>query len=325
MKKRLFFALFIATLVLLPCSVSAQTSTEADAARKKAGDFKSDSYFPSDWEAAEALHADANNKKTPAAYNAAANAFNSLFELTIPLYAQAREDDIMALRTNLISIGARNNFPDHLSAADKTALAALDQYEKKDYYAANDISAQALQMYQILANVHGGWLAQQSILERDFGSYDPDNFDSAGETMTNALSAFDQGDLSTALENAEDARTRYELVLSSGWIQYAEMRATLAAAERQAALDIKANIAARDLFAEADTEYRMAEENINSWKDYEEAASRFINAEALFIIASTTASEKRRKSTEALKEAYIKVEESDDVARQKVNTPGGSR
>jgi hypothetical protein len=335
MKKRLFFALFVAALVFLPCSVSAQTApgpsqldiaaAEAEDARKKAGDFECPSYFPSDWDAAESLYADAGRNRTPAAYNAATNAFNSLFNLTVPLYAQAREDDIMATRANLISTGARGSFPDHFSSADKTALLSLDQYEKKDYYTARDSSTKALQMYQILANIYGASLAQEGILERNFSSYDPDNFESAGEMMSGALTAYDAGDYALALKNAEEAKTRYELVLSTGWTGYAEMRATLAAAERQAALDIKANIAVRDLFAEADIEYRMAEENINSWKDYEEAASRFINAEALFIIASTAASEKRRKSTEAIREAYMRIEESDDTARQAGIIPGGTR
>jgi hypothetical protein len=337
MKKRLFLVLFVLALVVVPylsCSSTPPAGTSdraaegqaptgelsaamarAEEARKRASDFESASYFPSDWEAAEAQYANAHAQKTPDAYNAAADAFDSLLKLTIPLYAQAREDEIMALRSDLIATGAQVSFPAPFSAADKAAIAALDQYEAGDYYAARESADKTLLMYQILANAYDSWLIRREIEEREFVDYDPDNFDRALEILSDAMDAYGAGNYALAKENADEALLRYNLVLSTGWAAYAELRSSLAEAERQAALDIKANIAVRDIFSEADTTYKTGVSSFGS-QDYEEAAKQFISSETLFVISSLSASEKRQNAAEIIREANRKIEESDETARQ---------
>jgi len=327
MKKPLFSAFFIIAMLILPCFISAQTPDQAstddlnaaiaraEEARKKAGDFQSPAYFPGEWEAAEANYTDAGNVKTPDAYNAAADAFNAVFKLTIPLYAQAREDEIMVLRDSLVAAGVRVSFPEIFTLADKTALSALSQYEAQDYYTARDTAAQALLMYQTMISAHTAWLGHREIIQLGFESYDPDNFDHAGEILSDAINAYMTGDFSLAQKNADEARLRYNLVLSAGWAAYAEMRFSLAGAERQAALDVKADIAAKELFTEADLNYNLAEISYDS-KKYEDAAKQFINSEALFIAASTSASEKRHNAADIIREAYEKIEQSSEIARQ---------
>jgi len=325
MKKLLFFAPFIIAMLVLPCLVSAQTPppdlalntaiTRAEEARKKAVDFESPSYFPGEWEAAEAQYADVDSAQTPDAYNTAADAFESVFSLTIPLYAQAREDEIMALRNGLVTAGVRAFFPEIFALADKTALSAQDQYKAQDYYAARNTAAQALLMYQIMNNAHNAWLTQREIQGREFEIYDTDNFNRAGEILNDAMAAYQAGNYPLAQENANEALIRYNLVLSVGWAAYAEQRFILAEAERQAALDIKANIAEKDLFTEADSSYKTSVVFYDSQK-YEEAAKQFINAETLFIAANVSASEKRNNAAEAIKEAREKIAQSDETARQ---------
>jgi hypothetical protein len=331
MKKFLFLASFTIVMLVLPCLVSAQTSSaepnqasvdelnaaiaRADDIRKKAGDFDSSSYFPSEWEAAETQYTNADSVKTPAAYNTAADAFDSVFRLTIPLYAQAREDEIMALRNDLVAAGARLFFPDIFAHADKTALSALEQYEAQDYYTARDSAATALLMYQAMTSAYNVWLAQQEIKDREFELYDLDNFNRAGEVFNDAIAAYQAGNFSLAQKNADEALLRYNLVLSAGWAAYAELRFSLAEAERQAALDIKANIAARDTFTEADSSYKTSVVFYDSQK-YEEAAKQFINSETLFIVASTSAAEKRHNAAEIIREAHEKIAQSDEAAQQ---------
>ena len=339
MKKLLFFAPFIVTVAVLSCqsAPTAQTAApaqqadrptastqaptneliaaraRAEEARKRASDFESPAYFPSDWEAAEAQYAQAG--QVPSAYDAAAEAYDSLFKLTIPLYAQAREDEIMALRNKLIAAGARDYFPEPFTVADKTALTALDQYEADDYYAARDTAAQALTMYRILTSAYDAWLVRREIEEREFESYDPDNFDRAREILSDAIDAYGAGNYALAQENADEALLRYNLVLSTGWAAYAELRSSLADAERQAALDIKANVAVKDLFSTADTTFKTGTDAFDS-KEYEEAAKQFISSEALFVLASTSASEKRHTAVETIREANRRIDESDETARQ---------
>ncbi|MCL2761727.1 MAG: hypothetical protein FWD36_00780 [Treponema sp.] len=332
MKKHLFFALFVVITIAFPCVAQGQTMDELDIAiaraneaRTKAGDFESPAYFPSEWEAAEAQFTHAEAQKTLSAYNTAADAFNALFDLTIPLYAQAREDEIMVLRDDLVHNGARNSFPDYFLPADQAALLAFDQYEARDFYTARDSAAKALSMYEVLTSVYEAWLVRQEIRERDFASYDPDNFDRAGEIISEAMDAYETGDNAAALEKAEDAIVTYKLVLANGWARYAELRSSLAETGRQTALNNKANIAARDLFNEANANYTAAAA-IHDSRDYEEAAKQFIHAEALFITASNTATEKRAFAAEAIEEAHKKIAESDETARQaEIILRGGSK
>jgi hypothetical protein len=374
MKKLLFISSFLVLAAVLSCQSSGPAPTpvaqqagttpgfnqdlpeeynaamaKAAEARKRAVDFESSSYFPSEWDAAEAQYTQARQiptdadvanheaiarssssdiseaisrynavsgtDKAIAALNTAADTYDSVFKLAVPLYAQAREDEIMALRNSLVAAGARTYFPEPFSSADKTALTALDQYEADDYYAARDTAAQALKMYQILTSAYNAWLVRGEIEEREFESYDPDNFEHAGGILDDAMNAYKAENYASAQGNADEALLRYNLVLSAGWAAYAELRSSMAEAERQAALDIKANIAVRDLFSEADETYKTGEDAFGS-KKYEEAAKQFINSEAMFILSSTSAAEKRHTAVEMMREANRRIEESDETARQ---------
>jgi hypothetical protein len=349
MKKFPFFAPFIVALVILPyisCQSTAdpapktETPTasrvnpellgdlnaakaKADEARKRAVDFDRSAYFPSEWEAAEAQYARAN--QTPqntednvrngiAAYNAAADAYDSVFKLAIPLYAQAREDEIVALRDDIIASGWRDLLPDTLSAADQVAITALEQYEAEDYYPAKDSADQALMMYQTLTNAYNAWLARSEIEEMDFQIYDPDNFERAGDILNNAMTDYGAENYASAYENSKEALNRYNLVLSAGWAAQAEKYATMAAVARQDALDVKADIAVRDSFAEADSIYKAAVSAYDGNK-HTEAAKQFYSAEGLFVSATALTLEKRRVAAQTIEEANRKIEESDETAR----------
>jgi hypothetical protein len=305
---------------ILPEDAMNEAKAKADEARKKTTDFEGDSYFPGEWEAAEAQYArgasSASNPETAvAAYNAAADAYDSILNLTIPLYAQAREDEIMACRSFLINGGANTYFSEYLSPADETALQALSLYEKEDFYGAKDSAAQALRMFQVLAAACGGWMLRHEIDERDFILNDPDNYERGGELISEAMDAYKEGDLPLAMEKAGEAHRCYEAVLSAGWASYAELRAQLAEGERQAALDSKTDIAAKAYFSAADSDYKAAQELFEA-EQYADAAKLFVGAEAMFVIASMSALEKQSHANTAIREALEKIEESEENAKQ---------
>lgn len=298
-------------------------AAQAEEARKKAGDFDGDTYFPGEWESAEAQHAEAKNmprktdedcQKAVTAYEAASAAYNSIFDLAVPLYAQAREDEIMAFRTSLIEGGARQSFPEYFPPADEAALLALDQYEKKDYYAARESAAKSFQMYHVLATAFDAWHMRQEINERDFSLHDIDNYYRGGEILSDAMDAYRAEDLPVAQENADAAQFRYNLVLIAGWTYYADLRSSLAEGERLAALDSKTNIASKYYFNDAEANYGAAQELMKSEK-YEEASKLFIQAEAMYVIASMEAMEKRSLANAAIHEALENIERSDENAR----------
>jgi len=330
MRKSPVLAVFIVFFAVCMPSVWAQSADSlssavagAEDARKKAGDFEADAYFPGEWEAAESQYAEAgllaknsgdDADKAAAAYNAVADAFDRLSGLAIPLYAQAREDEIMALRGYLIALGARDSFHEYLLDADITALLAYTLYEAKEYYPARDSAALALQKFNVLDTAFNAWFVRVEIRERGFAGYDSENFDLGGELLSGAMDAYMAGDFEGAQKKAETALSTFNLALSTAWASYAELRSSLAEGERLAALDMRTDIAAKDFFNMADSDNKTALDLLES-KQYEDAAKLFINAEAMFVIASITTLEKRRNAAAAIRNANEKIQESDEIAR----------
>jgi len=303
----------------------------ADEARKRAADFESNEYFPGEWESAENQYAEAGllaekpGDEAISAYDEASGSFDRVFELAIPLYAQAREDEIMAIRGYLVELGARDSFHEYILNAENTALMAFGQYEAKDYYAARDTAALALKKFTILEMAFDAWLIRQELLERGFEGYGIEDFDIGNEAINGAMGAYLADDLETAQYKAEIALSRYRAALSSAWFYYAELRSSLAEGERLAALDMKTDIAAKEFFEKADF-YNKAALNLMESEQYEAAARLFIDAEAVFVIASITTLEKRRAAVAAIKNANKKIQESERIARNAdIISNGGSK
>jgi hypothetical protein len=334
-KRALFLAFFFVISSFFFCM--AQTAGDPDSAfakaekaRQIADDFEGNLYFPGEWEAAQSQYTGAglmpkDSGDAIKAYNEAADAFDRLSRLAIPLYAQAREDDIMIIRGYLVTLGAKKEFPEYLLDADRTALLAFTQYDAKDYYTARDSAAKALQKFSILETAFNAWLMKVEIQDRGFTAYDPDNFEQGGKVLAAAMEAYRGGDLAGAREKAETALAAYDLALSTAWASYAELHSLIAEGERLAALDMKTDIAAKDFFRIADSDNKTALDLLAS-KQYEDAAKLFINAEAMFVIASITTLEKRRTAATAIRNANEKIQESDTISRNaEMNIKGGQK
>jgi hypothetical protein len=296
----------------------------AEASRKRASDFDAASYFPSDWEAAEGLYSNAGGlprisadeiRQAAAAYNAAADAYDGVFRSTVPLYAQAREDEVIAVRNAVLASGLAGQFPQYLLKADTVALNAVDQYEREDYYAARDTAAEALAMYQVLKAGSDAYLVRQVITGRNFTGYDPENFDKADTTGLAAVNDYDAGNIEQAKAGAEEAGRRYNLVLKTAWTAYAAEKKASAGLQRQNALDLKANIAVRDDYNAVARIFNQAESSLKTEK-YEEASGLYEQSESGFVKVSRTAAEKRRVAEEAIRAAEEKMIESDDTAKK---------
>ncbi|GBU27476.1 hypothetical protein R84B8_01008 [Treponema sp. R8-4-B8] len=332
MKRKIFFILLILSTIALICisckttpkaepapKVSAEVKAKADQARKQAMDFDSNTYFPSEWEAAETQYNAANDD---ASFNAAADAYNALFKKAVPLYAQAREDELMGTREELIATGFTDVFPQYLKKADDLSLAAQDKYEAGDYYGAKDTAAAALNEYKTLLAGAKTYLTRQEIINRGFIKYDNDNFIKADEIAHNALTAYDAGDKDKALANAEEAQLRYNIVLSNGWTVYSTERRDAASKERELAIADKANIASRETFRKGEASLEDAKALYADGK-YSEAALSFVDAEANYAISRKETEEKRMKAEEAMKIAGEKIGESNETAIEAEKIIGG--
>jgi len=296
----------------------------ATAARKRAADFDVPAYFPSEWENAEAQYTAAGSmppkseedlQKAIAVYEAAAAVYDALFENAVPLYAQAREDEIIAVRDELIASGFTYYFPDYLEGADEVALKALDQYEAKDYYAAKDTAAQALELYETQNAGADAYLARKVIIEYGFEAYDSENFDKAEESGTSAIDAYDKGDIKSARNSADEAQLLYTLVLNIGWANSAADFGVIADTERQHALDAKGNVAVRDSFNAANEIYEQGEAELKA-ENYAEAVALFQRSEAQFAEIAKITEEKRAYAEAAIREAEEKAEASAEAARR---------
>jgi hypothetical protein len=341
MKKKIYLA-FLALTILSLTGVSCKTTpkpetspqqqsspaeitainSRIDKVRKSAIDFEVPSYFPSEWEEVEDQYAAAKGMpvSTPdeiraasAALNKVADRYGELFDMTIPLYAQAREDEILAIREELVRSKFSTLFPQYVEKADKIALAAKDQYDAKDYYAARETAAEALDEYETLLLGAKILLARQEIMDRGFLKYDPDNFEKADEISQTAVESYDAGNKKGAIESAEEALLRFNIVLTNGWVAYAAERRASAVSEREIAIANKVNIAVRESFREADSIFNNAEENYKG-EMYSVAAIQYIEAEALFVIAGQQTEEKRLLAMEVIRQAEEKIEESTETA-----------
>jgi hypothetical protein len=316
----------------------AEAQSRAAEARKRASDFGGPQYAAEDWEAAETQYTAAGEqektdtlgdvKEAIARYEQAASAFDEVFDRSLPLYAKALEDDILQARAAALDAGIAAISPAHLQQADDTVDKALGLYEAEDYYPAADAAHLALDMFRLLkmgADTYNVW---REIEDYGFGSYDPDNYDAANTAALAALNGYDSlgnddtADIKDVLLHAEEAQLGYNMVLGNGWKTYASERQVAAGAERQVALDIKANVAVRDDYGAAQGFYDNAGASFRAER-YSEAAELYFRSEFLFASAAGTAAEKRRIAEDAIREAEEKKAASDETARKAEEILGG--
>jgi hypothetical protein len=296
----------------------------AETARTRAMDFDGPLYAEPDWQSAETRYAQAGEEEkagtqgeardSTARYDAAADAFDQVFKLALPRYAQTRENEVIEAREAALASGIGGIYPDRLEAAEQVVDQALAQYEAEDYYPAADSAFLAVHLFNALKTGAAAFQAREEIAAGDFVKYDPDNYDLAEENGIRALAAYDALAAEEAQSAAGEALLRYNLVLSRGWESYAAERRALAAAERQAALDLKANVAVKPEFDAAAGIYSQGETAFRS-RRYPEAVDFYFQSEYMFAGVCGTAAEKRRIAEEAIKKAENRTTASEETAR----------
>ena len=311
-----------------------EPKARAEAARQRAVDFESPAYFPSEWETAEAGYNSAKEmpltnpiqiQDAVSAFNSSAELYDEIFNKTVPLYAQAREDEILATREKLIITGFTEYFPDYLADTDKLTLSALDQYEAEDYYTAKETAKKALKEYETLLLGADVFLARQEITNRNFTKYDRENFAKADEVAEAAVFEYESGNKENAIEQAQEALLRYNLVLSNAWTAHLGELQMSAAKEREQALAERANISSRDIFNNAETLNNQAQAELASG-DFQSASLKFADARAGFIQAKQDTINKRQIAARAIRKAEEKIEESGETLTEAERViEGGSR
>jgi hypothetical protein len=310
-----------------------QSIADLERLRQLAIDIEGPSWFPDQWNVAEAQYnqaASRTQRDTPeqvraavAANNTAAASFQSLIDQSLPFYAQAREDQIVSVREDALAAGIRDLAPEYLLMADKTVLDAQTKYEEKDYYGAIASAFLAVDMYEALEEGCNAYYVRQEIEDRNFARYDPDNFSLADNTGLAAIEDYEAGDLESAREEAEKAHLRYNLALNTGWQFYAAEKGAASEDRRREALKLKANVAVRSDFEEASRIFAQGNSAFLG-EDYPSAVNFFVEAESRFTVVRELAEQKRLAAENAIREADEKMAESDANAEKAEAILGGS-
>jgi hypothetical protein len=308
------------------------TDPRVEEVRQRAIELDCPAYFPNEWEAIEARYSagmllkvtGSDTQKAEETLNSVINEYNELIRRVVPLLAQAKEDEIMAIREELIRSGFAECFPEFFKSVDEIALKALELYEAEDYFAARDTADQALFEYGILLIGSNAFLARLEIINRGFEDFDPENLEKADEIAELAVSRFEENK-EEAKGHAEEARLRYSLYLQNSWTTFAAEHRSTSTAERENALSLRANIAVREMFREAEEIFEQAEKDFQA-NDFHSAGIGFIEAEVLFAIAAHEAEEKREHALRAIREAEETLERSEEKAiRAEQILEGGTR
>ncbi|MDR1374068.1 MAG: hypothetical protein LBJ24_03755 [Treponema sp.] len=303
----------------------------AENARKQALYLEGQTYFPGDWTSAESLYqaGEQGGKSTlgevrAAAdrYNAAAAAYDDITRRAIPLYAQAREDEINAARAAAINSGIDDIEPYRFAMAEATRQAAYDLYERGDYYSAAEAAYEAVDHYQVLKTAADIFQIWDEINVFDLAKYDSVNYAQAEAAAVQAVVDYDNGNAAQAKIGANETLNRINMVRAAGWEAFAGERRRAANGERQSALDSKANVAVRNEFNAALAVYNQGESAFSS-KRYSDAVQYYNQSESMFILTRNSALEKRSIAEEAIRRAEEKTAESDVAAQNAEKIIGG--
>jgi hypothetical protein len=310
-------------------------AVRAEKSRRFVVDFEGALYYPQDWATDEtgydSIKKDAKQstlgevKEAIALYTAVAEAFDELGGKSLPLYAHDRENDILIARDRAVEAGAPEIAPEYLIMADESALDAEAKYKAADYYSAAAAAFHARDMYNALKIGLDAWYVREKIVDKGLVEYDPENFDKTDELGFSAINDYETKNVNKALESAKTAYGQYNQIYAGAIESYAADKGTAAEAERQAALNSKANVAVRNDY-DAAYNVLIRAHNAFSERKYENAADLFIQAEGLFGNARLIAEDKRRKAQEALQAAESKMADSDERAKNvELILEGGSR
>ncbi|MDR2144409.1 MAG: hypothetical protein LBP29_08575 [Treponema sp.] len=296
----------------------------AEAARARAQGVDAAFYFPEDWDSAESRYGEADKAGSPATLGEARNradewkqiagVYDDLYGKALPLFAEDKAQQLLAIREAALEAGARDILPSRFDATDDLAQSVQDKYDNGDYSGALEDGTTAYNRYAVLKAVADAYAIKQKADAYDFITYDPENYEAGADAGNNAVDLFDQGSLAEAGESADEAVARFNLVLENGWIGYTNERSVTAQSWRQAALEAKANVAVRNEYQNADKTYNEAHVALRAG-NFEEAADLFERSGLLFRQSRDAAVEKQVKAEEAIRLAEQKVSESEVNAR----------
>ena len=301
--------------------------------RKRVEDFEGPLYYPDEWNSAESRYAQVEALKPGSpeeyqeaieTYTALGDTYNEIGLKAIPRYKETRGQAVQSAREGALEAGAAELLSEPLDSADKTAAEALRLYDAQDYYAFARESAAAEALY-ILLKTHAAGLGIRSEIEtHNLSRFDPPGFATAEEQLQQAVSAYEGKDIAAAQQAASEALAQYRQVADTGWEALAEEQRQRARTVREEALNLKAPVAMKEAYQEADRVYTEGEQVLGA-KDFKRALELFTQGANQFTVVRDTTAKKRQTAEKAIQAAQDKIADSDKRAKSAQAKLGGIR
>jgi hypothetical protein len=190
--------------------------------------------------------------------------------------------------------------PDYLLQADTAVDYAVQRWDAGDYSGALAAAVQALSMFTALDLMLDAYMARAQVVDI-LEESDPQALARGDDAAMEAIDRWDAGDFGGAQLSAGTAMIMY----LSAWAEV----------ERQAALEVRANIAAQQEFNSAQAIFTHAN-NANQAQNFREAGRLFNQSAPMFRDSAYLALERQLIAEEALRLANERMAESDEIARE---------
>ncbi|MCL2069487.1 MAG: hypothetical protein FWH19_00690 [Treponema sp.] len=294
-------------------------------ARQQAADFDGEEFFPSEWESAEDLYNQARQQRdtssasatreSTARFNRAADAFDEIFRRSLAENLECAEMEIAEARRAAVAAGAEERAPSYLADADNIVTRARGEFDAGDYSAARASVMDALTIYDAIKAGLDALRMREEIENRGFEEYDRASFEAGNSALLAGRDQYSAGNYDGALNSAKAALAAYGQTLRAAMLEHIGDIRSEASAERQRALDARANVAAREEFEPGDFLYTRANAELQR-QNIADAGMLFFESIPRFTASIQLAMERRLAAEEALRRADQRVAESDEIARQ---------
>ncbi|GMO23925.1 MAG: hypothetical protein Ta2B_03240 [Termitinemataceae bacterium] len=163
---------------------------------------------------------------------------------------------------------------------------------------------------------------RSEILANEFEKNDADNFALAEDALKRASDVYQKSNGKPeskvdkkAIQDASLALNTYRILLDSGWMAKIDDAKKASSDAQQAALKMRADVAAKDGYNLAAEMHNKGASSYRS-RDWQTSYNYFVEAKPLFDAATLSAAEKRRVAELALKNAEKKIAESEKLVSE---------
>jgi hypothetical protein len=298
---------------------------EAKELKKKAFDLKLFEVLPDDYKAADALYAkgaqsyaDKDSAAAKEGLGAAIAAYKDLITRGVADLAAAKKKDAEDMRSTAIKTGADSAQVERFGAGEeslKSADALLGESKAEESL---PVFETARLYFELAWKRAIATELRSGIEEKDFAKWDSGNYqlaDNKYQAEDGLWASGNEADRAKGVDALDEAILRFNLVVQRGREMGVAAVKEKTDEAKQRSEEIKANVAAKDLYDSAMELYADGSSQLAA-KEYEAAAEAYDRSGAAFEEAYQSAAEKRARAQEAMQAAEEATSESQRKAEE---------